>query len=169
MRRSTLTQQSLVIIYFSVGSEVGQKSEPVSVLKLLSDVNVIYGLLLISYTAAMWSCIDPILEPELRRKVNHFPQSFIFGRWSQESTIMTLWHDDGWKFSPVLWYDTLFLVVWIKSGVECTIISSFICHLYHICSCRWQMPRQDCEYYYPGLTQQLNNMLHFFHQITEIL
>lgn len=117
MRRSTLTQQSLVIIYFSVGSEVGQKSEPVSVLKLLSDVNVIYGLLLISYTAAMWSCIDPILEPELRRKVNHFPQSFIFGRWSQESTIMTWWRMKIFT-SPLIWYSLFCSMDWVRSWVH---------------------------------------------------
>lgn len=55
---------------FSVdGSDV--QDEPTSVLSTLLNVNILYGLLMALFSAAIWASIDPILEPELRKKVSY--------------------------------------------------------------------------------------------------
>lgn len=56
---------------FLVGAENEEDMAPVSVCTLLSNVNLVFGLIITAYSATMWACIDPILEPELRTKVKY--------------------------------------------------------------------------------------------------
>jgi len=42
---------------------------PVPRRKILSDTRIMIGIIIGSFSAAKWSSVDPILEPELRSKV----------------------------------------------------------------------------------------------------
>lgn len=63
-----LAELFLTSFYIVVG-ERSDQGAPISVRAILSDINLVFSLMMATFSAAIWASIDPILEPELRNKV----------------------------------------------------------------------------------------------------
>ena len=59
--------QKFSISLVGLHSDAGDPAASVKV--ILSDTDLIFGLMMAIFSAAIWASIDPILEPELRKKV----------------------------------------------------------------------------------------------------
>lgn len=59
----------MCLVDFEVGQGKDNVGETASIKKILSNPNILLAFIITPLPGALWTSVDPILEPELRKKV----------------------------------------------------------------------------------------------------